>query len=155
MTPTASTKVFLTWSGDRSKAMATALRVWLPNVIQAVEPWMSETDIAKGAGWNSEISSQLELAKIGIVCLTPENLDAPWVNFEAGALSKITGSKVCTYLFGLSPTDVEGPLAQFQATKSDDKDDTKKLLHTINRHLGESLLILISWCATPPPALPC
>ena len=140
MTQAASTNVFLTWSGERSKAMATALRNWLPSVIQAINPWMSDSDIAKGAGWNSEISKQLELAKIGIVCLTPENLDAPWVNFEAGALSKLTGSKVCTYLFGLSPSDVKGPLAQFQTTKSDDKDDTKKLLHTINKSLGEQLL---------------
>ncbi len=140
MTQTAYTKVLLTWSDNRSKAMATELRDWLPSVIQAIDPWMSDSDIAKGAGWNSEISKQLELAKIGIVCLTPENLDAPWVNFEAGALSKLTGSKVCTYLFGLSPSDVKGPLAQFQATKSDDKGDTKKLLHTINKNLGEQLL---------------
>ena len=47
---------------------------------------------------------------------------------------------MCTYLLGLSPTDVKFPLAQFQATKSDDKDDTKKLLHTINGNLGERSL---------------
>ena len=140
MTPPASTKVFLTWSGDRSKAMAAALRDWLPKVIQAVDPWMSESDIDKGAGWNSEISKHLELAKIGIVCLTQENLAAPWINFEAGALSKVTGSKVCTYLFGLSPIDVKPPLAQFQPTKSDEKDDTKKLVHAINGSLGELAL---------------
>ena len=140
MTQAAYTKVFLTWSGDRSKAMATALRDWLPSVIQALDPWMSDSDIAKGAGWNSEISKQLELAKIGIVCLTPENLDAPWVNFEAGALSKLPGSFVCTYLLGLSSTDLTGPLTQFQWTESDDKEDTKKLLRDINDKLGEQSL---------------
>ena len=140
MTQAAYTKVFLTWSGERSKAVAAALHDWLPNVIQSLEPWMSDSDIAKGSGWNAEISKNLESAKIGIVCLTPENLDAPWVNFEAGALSKLPGSYVCTYLLGLSHTDVKGPLAQFQMTKSDDKEDTKKLLRDINEKLGEQSL---------------
>lgn len=120
--------------------MAVALRDWLPSVIQALEPWMSESDIAKGAGWDSEITKHLELAKIGIICLTPGNLHAPWVNFEAGALSKLTGSRVCPYLLGISPTDVTGPLSKFQMTNSNDKGDTKKLLHTINDNLGEQRL---------------
>ena len=40
--------VFITWSKERSKAAALALRGWLPLVIQAVEPWMSDKDIGKG-----------------------------------------------------------------------------------------------------------
>ena len=31
-------KVFVSWSGSRSKAIATALSGWLPLVIQSVEP---------------------------------------------------------------------------------------------------------------------
>lgn len=69
MTQAAYTKVFLTWSGERSKAVAAALHDWFPNVIQSLEPWMSDSDIAKGSGWNAEISKNLESAKIGIVCL--------------------------------------------------------------------------------------
>jgi hypothetical protein len=126
------TKVFLTWSGKRSKEVAIALRKWLPNVIQSLDPWMSESDIDKGTRWNSEISGQSEQAKIGIICLTPENLTEPWVNFEAGALSKLNGSYVCTYLLGLSAQDIPYPLAQFQATRAD-KEDTKKLLQSINK----------------------
>jgi hypothetical protein len=68
--------------------------------------------------------------------LTAENLDDPWINFEAGALSKLTDSYVCTYLFELSPGQVKDPLAQFQATKSE-KEDTRKLLQTINKILGD------------------
>src|SRR5207253_10986974 len=105
----------------------------LPNVIQAVQPWMSANDIEKGTRWRSGLASELEQASVSIICLTPENLEAPWLNFEAGALSKQQqDTYVCTFLFGLEPIDVREPLAQFQATKFD-KEDVKKLVHTINR----------------------
>jgi hypothetical protein len=94
--------VFISWSGDRSKWIAEALREWLPLVVQAAKPWMSSKDIDKGARGLQEISEKLERAKIGIVCLTPENLNVPWVLFEAGALSKTIDdeTRLCTLLLG-------------------------------------------------------
>jgi hypothetical protein len=119
MTQIPYTKVFLTWSGERSKAVAKALKEWLPNVIQVLEPWMSEDGIDKGVKWASELGVQLAQTKIGIVCLTPDNLDEPWINFEAGALSKLPDSHVCVFLFDVSEADVKFPLAQFQMTKAE------------------------------------
>ncbi|MDT5268747.1 MAG: hypothetical protein QOH49_933 [Acidobacteriota bacterium] len=130
-------KVFISWSGDRSKAVAEALYAWLPTVILTIRPWLSLADIDKGARWRTEVASELEDSQVGIICLTPENLNAPWLLFEAGALSKIQQkSYVCTFLYDLEPTDVREPLAQFQHTLSQ-KEDVKKLIHTINRAQGE------------------
>ena len=134
--------VFIGWSGERSKVVAQALRDWLPYVIYAVEPWMSEADIAKGARWGPEIAKKLDETRVGIVCLTPENLDAPWILFEAGALSKkrfAEASHVCTYLFDVGPADLEDPLAQFQHTIAN-KEDTSRLVQTINQVLGGDAL---------------
>jgi len=101
---------------------------------------MSAADIEKGARWSSDIAYQLKETRVGIICLTPENIDAPWVLFEAGALSKkLDRTLVCPYLFDLEPSGITGPLVQFQAARAD-RDDTKKLLGTINRALtGKSL----------------
>ncbi len=139
-------KVFISWSGERSKAVAQALRDWLPNVIQVVEPWMSEADIAKGARWGLDMARELDETRVGIICLTPENLNAPWILFEAGALSKkrfaeaSEASYVCTYLFNMVPAGVEEPLAQFQHTIANKKEDTSKLVQTINSVLGDDAL---------------
>ena len=119
-------KIFISWSGPRSKAMAEALKDWLPNVIQSIDPWVSSSDIDAGMRWTPALAEELQQTQLGIICLTIENLSAPWLLFEAGALSKIIDkTRVCPYLMGLEPTEVTGPLAQFQAVKAE-KDGTKK-----------------------------
>jgi hypothetical protein len=126
-------KVFISWSGDQSLAVAQALRDWLPQVIQAVDPWISVSDIEKGSRWAGEIAGQLEECRVGLICLTPKNLSAPWLLFEAGALAKtLDKTFVCPYLLDLQYSDVRDPLAQFQLTRADEE-DTRKLLRTINR----------------------
>lgn len=130
-------KVFLTWSGTKSKQLSQALREWLPQVIQNLDPWMSDSDLDKGSRWVSEISGQLEQAQMGIICLTPENVENPWINFEAGALSKqLERSRVCPYLLGLSHSDLTFPLAQFNAAIADSH-ETLKMLQSMNKMMGE------------------
>jgi TIR domain len=116
------------------------LREWLPSVLQIVEPYVSSEDIDKGARWSTDISKELEDSSFGIICVTPENIGAPWVNFEAGALSKsLDRSRVAPFLFGVDRTAVQGPLLQFQSTLIEE-DDVKKLLQSINKACEEHAL---------------
>ena len=132
--------VFISWSDDRSRTIGLALYDWLPTIIQGLKCWMSEHNIEKGTRSMPVLSQELEQAQFGIVCLVPENLLAPWLLFEAGALSKsTTDSRVWTFLYGLEHTDVVGPLSQFQHTKAN-KEDVRKLLHAMNRAQGELII---------------
>lgn len=132
--------IFISWSGERSRAAAEALRNWLPKIINAIKPWLSSADIDKGARWSTDIASRLEAAKVGIICLTPRNLHSDWILFEAGALSKtLNNTFVCPFLIGLEPSDVKPPLSQFQATRAVEI-EVLKLLGTLNKALGEDAL---------------
>ena len=112
-------KIFISWSGQKSGSVAEALRDWLPVVIQVLDPWMSATDMDKGARWRTVISTQLEESDFGIVCLTRDNMESPWLLFEAGALSKFQqASRVCTFILDAEPSEVREPLAQFQSTST-------------------------------------
>ena len=129
-------RVFISWSGSQSKAIATVFSNWLSQVIQAVEPWLS-TEIQKGSRWGTEVNESLQVLPVAIICLTRENLQAPWILFEAGAISSHKEAFVCTLLHGIEPTDVKPPLSQFQHT-SFEKDDIKKLLESINRRIADA-----------------
>jgi hypothetical protein len=50
-------KVFISWSGDTSRDVGDAFRRWLPTMLQAVKPYFSLDDIAKGSHWENEIST--------------------------------------------------------------------------------------------------
>lgn len=133
-------KVFISWSGELSEQLGTVLREWLPGSLQFVKPYFTPRDVDKGARWASEIAGELEKTSIGIFCLTRENIAAPWLVFEAGAMSRIVSeAHVCPLLFGLEPGDISGPLSQFQATRFNQK-EFHQLYCTINRLAGESSL---------------
>lgn len=135
-----ASKVFISWSGELSKKIAEEVRLWLPGVLQFVKPYFTPNDIEKGTRWSTEIASELESSNAGIICLTKDNINKPWILFEAGALSKNFGKvNVCTILFNLDNADLTGPLTSFQATRFD-KTDFKKLLTTINNTGSDSKL---------------
>lgn len=130
-------RVFLSWSGERSKRVATRLRAWLADVMPVnVQPWMSDADIGAGKRWGRELDAQLADSKYGVVCLTGANQLAPWLLFEAGALAKsVSEANVCPYLIDLEAKDVvAGPLTQFQAVRANEQ-GTWDLVRSINSAL--------------------
>ncbi|NPV63178.1 MAG: toll/interleukin-1 receptor domain-containing protein [Methanotrichaceae archaeon] len=133
-------KIFIGWSGKKSKGVARALREWIPTIIQSAKPWMSEIDLDPGARWNQDIQDEVENAKLGVLCLTPDNLSSTWMHFEAGMLANSLKDRnyVCPYLLGIEPSDIQGPLSQFQAKRAE-KDGTKELLYLINKIADNSI----------------
>ena len=134
-------KVFISWSGERSRRTALLLKDWLPNVIQIIKPWMSDKDIDGGSIWSGEIIKQLDEHAIGIICLSLENVSAPWILFEAGALMKgLSTNRVCPLLIDLEPSDVKPPLSMCQLVKRP-KEDFFKLIETLNGQIEQSLAL--------------
>jgi TIR domain len=123
--------VFISCSGSLSTKVAELLVSWLPEVIQGVRTWLYSEDMEKGSKWPDEVNKALATT-VGILCVTQENKDAPWLNFEAGALSKgLLEARVCPFLIDLEQLDVKGPLSHFTPTRPNEK-DVWKLITTIN-----------------------
>lgn len=126
-------RIFLSWSGVSSRRVAEGLATWIRDVIIDAEPWVSSDDIPVGARWSAEIGRELDTADIGILCLTRENLERPWILFEAGAISKrLDSSRVIPLLIDLRPGDLRGPLEQFQSVDWSE-DGVRRLITSIRR----------------------
>jgi hypothetical protein len=128
-------KIFLSWSGETSHRVAGALHCWLPYILQSLRPFISSTDISKGARWGDTLAAELQDTQYGIICITPYNIRKPWMNFEAGALSKIVDrSYVSPFLFRVERSSITGPLSQFQSTLYSEE-DVFNLISSINSRL--------------------
>ena len=124
-------KVFISWSGEFSQKIAISVKNWLERCIQSVTAFVSKEDIEKGENWSLRLNDELANTNYGIVCLTKDNISAPWINFEAGALSKLVDARVSTIAVDVSYSDIKGPLSGFQNTTLD-KSEMQKLLKSIN-----------------------
>jgi hypothetical protein len=131
--------LFVSWSGEDSRAVAEILRTWIPDVIQEAEVYVSSQDIEKGERWALNLAKSLEELDFGLIALTKTNVTAPWVLFEAGALSKTVRSRLVPILCNLTDRDLVGsPLAHFQYARFA-KADFLQLMQTINASCGRPL----------------
>jgi len=99
--------VFLSFSGSISHQTAQVLEWWLPKVIQQLVPFLSSEDIDKGTRWGGELAEMLDTHSFGIICVNRQNVSAPWINFETGALAKsVKKSRVAPFLLGLDKAEI-------------------------------------------------
>jgi TIR domain len=129
-------RLFISWSGGRSHRLAAVLKEWLEAhfASQGISVFVS-SEIKKGSLWLSAVNDELRRADAGLVCLTPQSLDSEWVLFEAGALSTAvalrTGeARIFTYLLGVDPAALPGPLSVYQSTAAT-MEDTLRLVNSL------------------------
>ncbi len=143
-TPTESSdvvpNVFLSWSGQPSKDVAVALKTWLPEVFEdKIQLWFSDQDIEPSDVWMEETLKALAQVKSGLFVITPSNVDAPWIHFEAGAIAGSQGQtrRVYVLLLGLTKGSLPAshPLERYQAVQVD-REGLSRLVKALNAHAG-------------------
>lgn len=127
-------RVFVSWSGSESRAVANILHHWLPNILQDVSVYVSAQDIASGERWAHSVNENLQDHNFGISIVTPTNVVAPWILFEAGAIAKKIGdSRLIPMLCGIDSISIANhPLAQFQWVKAPAEGELYKLANSLN-----------------------
>lgn len=82
-------KLFISWSGSNTKEFAKELKHILEDVIfegTDLTCFVSDVDIESGTDWWIKIKGELKTSKQSILCVTKENVKAPWISYEAGAM---------------------------------------------------------------------
>ena len=137
------TKIFISWSGDNSEQVAKVWDDWLRDMFHFVDTYMSSRSLEKGKGWLDDIMTNLGSVSHCIACLTPDNLESPWLNFEVGAVARDLLSnartRIWTFALGMEKEAITSPLNVFQGTAYT-KADIKALVTSINAACGTAAL---------------
>lgn len=134
-------RLFLSWSEKKSGDVAARFATFIRCAIQSIEPWISSRDIDNGTVWFGEISSQLSSCSSGVIFITKNNQNNPWLLFESGALYKgLSENRIFTYLVDMPVSDIElgSPFTQINHT-THNRESVLKLIESINKTLGDDL----------------
>ena len=135
---TAPRKIYLAWSGDKSRKIAKLVKRFLEYTLPFAEVFFSETDIAAGQQWRSELHLQLRESDHIAICLTHDAIDSKWMYYEAGAAlsSQSQQKRNCiVLLFGVPIRNLPSPLEPFQCTEFT-FEDYEKLLFSLHESAG-------------------
>jgi len=80
-----------------------------------------------------KLVEELSISRVGLIVLTPDNLEKEWIMFEAGAIfAKIVESaRVRPIVFGMEVADVGLPLSYLQCVKFS-REGMLKVVKSIN-----------------------
>jgi hypothetical protein len=133
--------VFICWSRDPSEQLAKAVKKLLEAALQLKKDQdvFISGGIEKGVTWFESVVEHLKSSKAGIVCLTPVNLQSPWLHFESGALAMagFQKHKLFTLLHGVTGAELEGPLSAYQATGTN-RPEMTALVTSVAKVIGKS-----------------
>lgn len=132
--------LFIGWSKDASRAIAQTFRDWILEVNSKIFPFVSFEDIRPGMDWRKTLSQSLMKANFGVLCMTEENLNAPWLLYETGLLSMATSQnnpdgepRIAPILFGVAHTDsLPDALHPYQSVRYEDSRAMWNLICGIN-----------------------
>lgn len=131
-------QIFISWSRENSKMFANKLKTILEQDIykdSGLSCFVSDVDIASGEEWWAKIKKELKRSSLGIVCITKENINAPWIYYEAGAMIA-RGYKVIPLIIGCNPDLLKDtPLSGNQRRDFYDEKQFTKMIFDINQEL--------------------
>ncbi|GEM_PF-3770660 len=135
MAPNSRITVFISFSGLRSRKIAELLAELIANHLSRLRVFLYGPE--SGSRHLEDLGGELDVLSYAILCLTPENMHAPWIHFEAGAISKHRASaRIVPLTFSLAPEALHMPLAQFGARSAAPTDITQ-LLVDMARDFGQ------------------
>lgn len=142
------TCIFLSWSGESSKAMGLALDQLVATTFGGrVTTWQSSRDL-RGSDWRRGIQTAVRGSKVAILMLAPGTLASMWMMYEAGAFFHEDGKPgpdgtpvdtVFVLGCGVEATALANtPLNALQLWDAHDEAQVRAMLESVATTLGQA-----------------
>lgn len=135
-------KIFISWSGESTNSFAMGLKKVIEETIFPsldVMCFVSNVDIASGTDWWTSISSELKSCRVGILCLSNENVYAPWIFYEAGGMAS-RDVPTTPLLVGCEVDSLDKtPLGGKQCVNFESQAEFIKMIADINHYFNDLL----------------
>lgn len=132
-------KIFISWSKENSQEVAKALKKVIETEIfpeTGLQCFVSKFDISAGADWYPTIKAEIKTCDLGILCITNENVAAPWIFYEAGGMAAREVPTI-PLLIGCEISELsDSPLQGKQCVNFYRKTEFVKMMEDINVRLG-------------------
>ena len=130
-------KVYIAWSGETSKEVASILKSWLPLMNSHIEVFVSGTDVPLGADWRDNLLQTRAACDCAIFCCTQDNISSPWLCFEAGQMSAAE-KHLYFMMFDTLPVQIKTPtpLRMFPFFTFE-KEGLRSVAYDLNRLCGK------------------
>ena len=135
-------KIFISWSGLNTREFAKGLKMIIEDKIfpgTGLQCFVSIIDIASGTDWWPTISGELRTCNLGILCITTENVAAPWIFYEAGGMAAREVPSIPLLINCKLNALADSPLQGKQCVNFGDRVEFIKMIEDINNRFNKLL----------------
>jgi hypothetical protein len=112
--------VFISFSGERSEQLGNWLVSWIQKLLPEVTVYFSNQYPSAGGGpYIDHIHDYMSEASMAVFCVTAENMNSNWINYELGLASASPKSKsgIRILTIGVKPSDLSKPASLYYAAQ--------------------------------------
>jgi hypothetical protein len=95
--------------------------------------------IYAGEDWMKRILDELKTTKVLVSMLSPDSVNRPWINFEAGAATALQAKVISVCIGGLKINQLPKPYSSLQAVEIDTHEGAYYLISSIAHHLSSPI----------------
>jgi hypothetical protein len=135
--------IFISWSRNPAKDIGEKLQTLLKKIFPYpnIDFFLSSSgknEIVAGEDFRNKLDNNLMDSNFGILILTKNNFERPWMMFESGALSNGDNkSRIIPIFFNRDSRKIESPIEKFQNVEYN-KEGLLKIIFSITKSLFDS-----------------
>lgn len=123
-------KICIIWAGETGHQFAIILFEWIISLLREIERYcplknreiLISPEIRELSAFLKFFENQLIVTDYGILCYTEENIDSPWITYQAGVVASNHGARIVPIILNINRSWLPEPIRLFQTVEIYERD---------------------------------